>query len=74
MLVLPSMLQRSIMGLQSHLTTQGEQYSYRGVLWCSSLAAQPPKELEVLLRATKEAAITIVSLPLVNQWTQVGVP
>ena len=38
----------------------------------SSLAAQPPDQLEVILGAAKTAGITIVSLPLVNQWTQVS--
>ena len=38
----------------------------------SSLASQPPKELERILSAAKQAGVTIVSLPLVNQWTQVA--
>lgn len=41
----------------------------------SSLASQPPHELERILSTAKRAGVTIVSLPLVNQWTQVtGVP
>ena len=37
---------------------------------CSSLAFQPPKELAATLRVVEEAGVTVVSLPLVNQWTQ----
>ena len=40
-------------------------------LLCSSLAFQPPDELAKTLKLVKEAGITVVSLPLVNQWTQV---
>lgn len=39
-------------------------------LLCSSLAFQPPAELEVTLKVVREAGVTVVSLPLVNQWTQ----
>lgn len=38
---------------------------------CSSLCYQSDKDLEVTMEAAKEAGITVVSLPLVNQWTQV---
>ena len=41
------------------------------LLWCSSLASQPPKQLEHILSTAKAAGVTIVSLPLVNEWTQV---
>lgn len=37
---------------------------------CSSLAYQPKEELDITLKLAAEAKITIVSLPLVNQWTQ----
>ena len=37
---------------------------------CSSLAFQPPAELEKTLQVVREAGVTVVSLPLVNQWTQ----
>lgn len=37
---------------------------------CSSLAFQPPEELAITLEAVRRAGITVVSLPLVNQWTQ----
>jgi len=37
---------------------------------CSSLAFQPPDELAKTLEVVKRAGVTVVSLPLVNQWTQ----
>jgi cytosine/creatinine deaminase len=37
---------------------------------CSSLAAQAPEDLEESLALAARAGITIVSLPLVNEWTQ----
>ncbi len=37
---------------------------------CSSLAFQPPEELAKTLDLARQAGITVVSLPLVNQWTQ----
>lgn len=40
------------------------------MLLYSSLAYQPQKELTKTLQAAAKARITIVSLPLVNQWTQ----
>lgn len=39
-------------------------------LLCSSLAFQPPDELATTLEAVRRAGVTVVSLPLVNQWTQ----
>lgn len=36
----------------------------------SSLAFQPPEELRKTLEVAREAGVTVVSLPLVNQWTQ----
>jgi hypothetical protein len=41
-------------------------------LWCgcSSLVAQPPDELAKTLDLVRKARITVVSLPLVNLWTQ----
>lgn len=41
---------------------------------CSSLASQPPAELERILSIAREAGVVIVSLPLVNEWTQVNQP
>lgn len=38
----------------------------------SSLAFQPPEELALTLELAAQAGITVVSLPLVNQWTQVS--
>lgn len=37
---------------------------------CCSLAQQEPQELQKTLRLAKRAGITVVSLPLVNEWTQ----
>ena len=45
-------------------------YRYHLVGFCSSLAFQPPDELARTLEITSKARITIVSLPMVNQWTQ----
>ena len=39
---------------------------------CSSLAMQPPKEQARIIEAARTAGITVVSLPLVNEWTQVS--
>jgi cytosine deaminase len=36
----------------------------------SSLAFQPPRELAATLEAARSAGVVVVSLPLVNQWTQ----
>lgn len=36
----------------------------------SSLAFQPPEELALTLDVARQAGVTVVSLPLVNQWTQ----
>ena len=36
----------------------------------SSLAYQPPEELARTLDVVRRARVTVVSLPLVNQWTQ----
>ena len=37
---------------------------------CSSLAFQPQEELKKTLDLASKAGVTVVSLPLVNQWTQ----
>jgi cytosine deaminase len=37
---------------------------------CSSLAFQTPADLEKTLALVAEARVTVVSLPLVNEWTQ----
>ncbi len=39
---------------------------------CSSLCYQGDQDLEVTMEAAKDAGVTVVSLPLVNQWTQVS--
>ena len=39
---------------------------------CSSLCYQSEKDLEVTMQAARDAGVTVVSLPLVNQWTQVS--
>jgi cytosine/adenosine deaminase-related metal-dependent hydrolase len=49
------------------------QHGYEGRVVCGhccSLAYQTPKELAKTLELARRARITIVSLPLVNQWTQ----
>jgi len=49
------------------------EHGYQGRVVCGhccSLAYQLPDELEKTLTLASEAGITIVSLPLVNQWTQ----
>ena len=38
---------------------------------CSSLCYQSEAALQEIMDATQAAGITVVSLPLVNQWTQV---
>jgi cytosine deaminase len=43
---------------------------YEGHSCRSSLAFQPPDELAVTLDLVQQAGITVVSLPMVNQWTQ----
>ncbi|KAL0054399.1 hypothetical protein WJX82_008385 [Trebouxia sp. C0006] len=37
---------------------------------CCSLCYQGDQDLEVTMEAAKDAGVTVVSLPLVNQWTQ----
>jgi cytosine/creatinine deaminase len=37
---------------------------------CCALAAYPPDRLTAALAAARAAGVTVVSLPLVNQWTQ----
>jgi cytosine/creatinine deaminase len=49
------------------------KFGYQGRVVCGhccSLAFQPPEELQRTLSLVREAGITVVSLPLVNQWTQ----
>lgn len=49
------------------------EHGYQGRVVCGhccSLAFQPPEELEKTLDLVHEAGITVVSLPMVNQWTQ----
>jgi cytosine deaminase len=49
------------------------QHGYQGRVVCGhccSLAYQPAEELQKTLSIVAEAGVTIVSLPLVNQWTQ----
>lgn len=41
-----------------------------GCLTCSSLAWQPEEEMAETMAAVKKAQVCVVSLPLVNEWTQ----
>jgi hypothetical protein len=41
-----------------------------GVVWCSSLAEQSKEDLAATLEAVRRAGVTVVSLPMVNEWTQ----
>lgn len=43
-------------------------------LKCSSLALRPQQEQSRIIRLVASAGITVVSLPLVNEWTQVTHP
>ena len=56
-----------------HISDAAIRNNYKGQIVCGhccSLAAQTPENLEIMLQAAKRANITIVSLPLVNQWLQ----
>ena len=43
---------------------------FKAIVLCSSLAWQPPAELAKTLDLAAMARVTLVSLPLVNEWTQ----
>ncbi|KAL4442940.1 hypothetical protein ABPG77_008431 [Micractinium sp. CCAP 211/92] len=56
-----------------YVAQKAEQWGYQGRVVCGhccSLAFQPPEELAITLEAVRRAGVTVVSLPLVNQWTQ----
>ncbi|KAL4440630.1 hypothetical protein ABPG75_003631 [Micractinium tetrahymenae] len=56
-----------------YVALKAEQWGYQGRVVCGhccSLAFQPPEELAKTLEAVRRAGVTVVSLPLVNQWTQ----
>lgn len=56
-----------------YVAQKAEQWGYQGRVVCGhccSLAFQPPDELATTLEAVRRAGVTVVSLPLVNQWTQ----
>ena len=38
---------------------------------CSSLVVQPKAEQQRTIQLARQAGIAVVSLPLVNEWTQV---
>lgn len=39
--------------------------------WCSSLAWQSDADVALTAKLAAQAGVTVVSLPLVNEWTQV---
>jgi cytosine/adenosine deaminase-related metal-dependent hydrolase len=56
-----------------HISDAAIRNNYKGQIVCGhccSLAAQTAENLEIMLQAAKRANITIVSLPMVNQWLQ----
>ncbi|KAI3436637.1 hypothetical protein D9Q98_006053 [Chlorella vulgaris] len=56
-----------------YVSQKAVQHGYQGRVVCGhccSLAFQPPDELALTLEAARLAGVTVVSLPLVNQWTQ----
>ncbi|KAK9842487.1 hypothetical protein WJX81_002358 [Elliptochloris bilobata] len=56
-----------------YIARKAMQHGYQGRVvagHCCSLAAQPPRELARTLQAAAEARVTVVALPLVNEWTQ----
>ena len=65
-------LLRHIMSCYVQLPSQTFCLGGYPLFGCSSLCYQSDQDLEVTMEAAKEAGITVVSLPLVNQWTQVG--
>lgn len=56
-----------------YIARKAIEHGYEGRVVCGhccSLAVQPQEELDKTLAAAREAGVTVVSLPLVNQWTQ----
>lgn len=56
-----------------HIARKALQHGYQGRVvagHCCSLAFQPPEDLAITLQLAAAAGVTVVSLPLVNQWTQ----
>ncbi|EFN58847.1 hypothetical protein CHLNCDRAFT_34176 [Chlorella variabilis] len=56
-----------------YVAQKAVQHGYQGRVVCGhccSLAFQPPDELAATLEVVRRAGVTVVSLPLVNQWTQ----
>ena len=56
-----------------HISNAAMRNNYKGQIVCGhccSLAAQTAENLQIILQAANRANITIVSLPLVNQWLQ----
>ena len=56
-----------------HISNAAIRNNYKGQIVCGhccSLAAQTAENLQIILQAANRANITIVSLPLVNQWLQ----
>mgnify|MGYP002629844162 FL=1 len=56
-----------------HIANAAIRNDYKGNIVCGhccSLAVQTTENLELMLQTAKKASITIVSLPLVNQWLQ----
>mmetsp|Transcript_10524 Transcript_10524/g.25745 ORF Transcript_10524/g.25745 Transcript_10524/m.25745 type:complete len:503 (+) Transcript_10524:168-1676(+) len=56
-----------------HIAKAAIRSNYKGKLVCGhccSLAAQPPDELQRIFAACRTAGVTVVSLPIVNQWLQ----
>ena len=56
-----------------HISDAAIRNNYKGQIVCGhccSLAAQTAENLEIMLQAANRANITIVSLPMVNQWLQ----
>lgn len=43
-------------------------------LWRSSLAWQSDADVALTAKLAAQAGVTVVSLPLVNEWTQVDCP
>lgn len=56
-----------------HISKAAIRNNYRGKIVCGhccSLAAQSPTELTHIFAAARQANVTVVSLPIVNQWLQ----
>lgn len=65
----PNVLARGL----RYVSEKAVEHGYHGRVVCGhccSLAFQPPDELQKTLDIAKKAGVTVVSLPLVNMWTQ----